>query len=99
MTSARFLVLLLGGLMLYAGQAGSETAECRAQLKRQEEQCQALAEKRAAACPGNETMQSPTCKQLSSEIAGTCTRKPCAPPPRKAKRKKGGMGVAPKKFK
>ena len=91
--------LALGGVLLGARHAASETAECRAQLQKQDEQCQALAEKRAAACPGGDAAtQSTECKQLSSEIAATCTRKPCAPPPRKRKIRGMGRGMsAPKK--
>jgi hypothetical protein len=99
MIPIRLALLLVGGLFLLAGNASSETAECRAKLKRQEEQCQILAEKRADACPGEAATHSAACKQLSAEIASTCTRKPCAPA-RKSKRKgkKGGMGMAaPKK--
>jgi hypothetical protein len=98
MTSIRIAVLLVGGLLIGAQSAVSETAECRMKLKQQEEQCQVLAEKRAAACPGESATHSAACKQLSADIANSCTRKPCAPPPRKGKRKKGGMGMtAPKK--
>ena len=88
MTSFRIAVLLAGGLMIGAGNAASETADCRLKLKRQDEQCSLLAEKRAETCPGESATHSAACKQLSAEIASTCTRKPCAPPPRKAKRKK-----------
>jgi hypothetical protein len=96
MTSVRFALLLAGGLSIGAGNATAETADCRAQLKRQDEQCQLLAEKLATACPsGTNIKETAQCRELSSQIASTCTRKPCAPPPRKsrkAKSKKGGMG-------
>ena len=97
MTAIRIVVLLAGGLLIGAGNAAAETADCRAQLKRQDEQCQALAEKLAAACPsGTNIKETAQCRELSSQIASTCTRKPCAPPPRKgrkAKSKSKGMGA------
>ena len=98
MTSVRFALLLLaGGLLIGVGTAAAEPADCRAQLKRQDEQCQALAEKLAAACPsGTNIKETAQCRALSSEIASTCTRKPCAPPPRKGKKAKSkskGMGA------
>ena len=49
MTSRRIIVLLAGGLLIGAGNAAAETADCRAQLKQQDEQCQMLAEKLATA--------------------------------------------------
>lgn len=98
MTSLLLALLLVGGLI--AGDATAETADCRAQLSRQDEQCQGLAEKLAEACPsGTNIKETAQCRELSSQIANTCTRKPCAPP-RKAKRgtsrSKGmaGMGTA-----
>ena len=97
MTSVRFALLLAGGLILGAGNATAEPADCRAQLKRQDEQCQALAEKLAAACPsGTNIKETAQCREFSSQIASTCTRKPCAPPPRKGKKTKSkskGMGA------
>ena len=97
MTSVRIALLLAGGLLIGAGNAAAETADCRAQLKRQDEQCQVLAEKLAAACPsGTNIKETAQCRELSSEIASTCTRKPCAPPPRKGKKAKSkskGMGA------
>jgi|SRR5258705_9567373 hypothetical protein len=96
MTSLRFAVLLAGGLL--AGDAAAETSDCRAQLTRQDAQCQALAEKLAEACPGGTNIkETAQCRELSTQIANTCTRKPCAPPPRKGKRatsKSKGMGAA-----
>jgi hypothetical protein len=98
MTSRRIVLLLAGGLLIGAGDATAEQADCQAQLKRQDEQCQVLAEKLATACPsGTNIKETAQCRDLSSQIANTCTRKPCAPPPRKgkkAKAKKGGMGKA-----
>jgi hypothetical protein len=96
MTSVRFVLLLAGGLVLGAGSATAEPADCRAQLQRQDEQCQALAEKLAAACPsGTNIKETAQCREVSSQIANTCTRKPCAPPPRKGKKakSKGGIGA------
>jgi len=96
MTSVRFALLLAGGLILGAGNATAEPADCRAQLQRQDEQCQALAEKLATACPsGTNIKETAQCRDLSSQIANTCTRKPCAPPPKKGKKgkSKGGMGA------
>lgn len=98
MTAIRIAFLLAGSLLIGAGSAAAETADCRAKLKRQDEQCQLLAEKLAAACPsGTNIKETAECRQLSSQIASTCTRKPCAPPPRKrrkAKSKSKGMGGA-----
>ena len=98
MTLRCIALLLAGGLLIGAGNAAAETADCRAQLKQQDEQCQVLAEKLATACPsGTNIKETAQCRELSSQIANTCTRKPCAPPPRKgkkAKSKKSGMGKA-----
>jgi hypothetical protein len=95
MTSVRFALLLAGGLLIGAGNAAAETADCRTQLKHQDEQCQVLAEKLAAACPsGTNIKETAQCRELSTQIASTCTRKPCAPPPRKGKKAKSkGMGA------
>jgi hypothetical protein len=97
MTLIRTVTLLAGGLLIGGGNAAAETADCRAQLKRQDEQCQMLAEKLAAACPsGTNIKETADCHALSTEIANTCTRKPCAPPPRKGRRAKSkskGMGA------
>jgi hypothetical protein len=96
MTSRRIALLLSGGLLFGAGGAAAETADCRAQLKQQDERCQALAEKLAEACPsGTNIKETAQCRELSSQIANSCTRKPCAPPPRKGRRaasKAKGMG-------
>jgi hypothetical protein len=95
MTAFRIVLLLAGGLILGAGNATAEPADCRAQLQRQDEQCQGLAEKLAAACPsGTNIKETAQCRELSSQIANSCTRKPCAPPRKgkKAKSKKSGMG-------
>ena len=87
-------MLLAGGLVFGAGNATAEPADCRAQLQRQDEQCQALAEKLAAACPsGTNIKETAQCRELSSQIANTCTRKPCAPPPRKGKKAKSKQGA------
>jgi hypothetical protein len=94
MTLTRFVLAIGTSLLLGVGNSASETADCRQQLKRQDEQCQALAEKMAEACPsGTEIRETAQCSQLSNQIANTCTRRPCGAPPRKAKRKgkKGGM--------
>ena len=90
----RIAMLIAGGLLLGSGDAASESADCRAQLKRQDERCQVLAEKLAEACPsGTNIKETAECRELSSQIASTCTRKPCAPPPRKGKRRAKGMGM------
>jgi hypothetical protein len=98
MTSRRIALLLIGGLLLIgAGDAGAEQADCKAQLLQQDAQCQALAEKLATACPsGTNIKETAQCRDLSSQIANTCTRKPCAPPPRKGRNAKStkGMGGA-----
>jgi hypothetical protein len=100
MTSRRIALLLAGGLLTGAGNAAAETADCRAQLKQQDERCQSLAEKLAEACPsGTNIKETAQCRELSSQIANTCTRKPCAPPPRKGRKassKSKGMGGAAK---
>ena len=94
MTSRRIVLLLAGGLLIGAGNAAAETADCRAQLKQQDEQCQALAEKLATACPsGTNIKETAQCRELSSQIANTCTRKPCAPPPRKGRKAKSTKGM------
>jgi hypothetical protein len=90
----RIILLLIGGLLIAAGNAAAETADCRAQLKQQDAQCQALAEKLATACPsGTNIKETAQCRELSSQIASTCTRKPCAPPPRKGKKAKSKSGM------
>jgi|SRR5262245_33635097 len=96
MTLRCIALLLAGSLLIGANIAAAETADCRAQLKQQDERCQVLAEKLAAACPGGTNIkETAQCRELSSQIASTCTRKPCAPPPRKARKAKSkGMGGA-----
>jgi hypothetical protein len=95
MTSLRIALLLLP--VLLPGGAAAESADCRAQLKQQDEQCQSLAEKLAEACPsGTNIKETAGCRELSAQIANTCTRKPCAPP-RKAKRRGMGMGMGARK--
>jgi hypothetical protein len=82
-------------LFLGSGNAVAESASCQAQLKAQDERCQELAEKLAEACPsGTHIKETAQCRELSNQIANTCTRKPCAPA-RKSKRVRGkstGMG-------
>jgi hypothetical protein len=96
MTLFRVALLLIGGITIGVGEAAAETMDCRAQLKRQDEHCQMLAEKLAAACPsGTNIKETAQCRELSGQIASSCTRKPCAPPPRKRKKattKSKGMG-------
>ena len=96
---ALFLTGILGltaTLLLGSGDAAAESASCSAQLKQQDERCQDLAEKLAEACPsGTNIKETAQCRDLSSQIASTCTRKPCGPPPRKGgKRRTKGMGMA-----
>jgi hypothetical protein len=77
----RFVVasLVATGVLIYAAQAAAETADCRAQLKRQEEQCQLLAEKLEKACPGGQKIkENAECRGISTQIANSCTRNPCA---------------------
>jgi hypothetical protein len=91
----RIIFLVAGSLLIGTGNAAAESADCRAQLKQQDERCQMLAEKLATACPsGTNIKETPQCRELSSQIASTCTRKPCAPPPRKGKRSKSKGGMA-----
>jgi hypothetical protein len=78
---------LLGGLMSFASGALAAPASCPALVK-QDEECRAIAEKRQALCP--EGGSSAECRSLSEQIAGKCTRSPCAAP-RKAKGKRGTM--------
>lgn len=93
MIAITLALLLTAIVLLDAGDAAAESASCQAQLKQQDEQCQALAEKLAEACPsGTNIKETPQCRELSSQIANTCTRKPCAPPPRKKGRGKGRRG-------
>ena len=97
--TSRIALLLIGGLLIGAGNAKAEQADCKAQLLQQDAQCQALAEKLATACPsGTNIKETAACRELSAQIASTCTRKPCAPPPRKGKKAKSkskgsGMGM------
>jgi hypothetical protein len=92
----RLVLLIAASLLAGLDHAAAEAADCPALLKRQDAQCQALAEKLAAACPsGTHIKETAQCRELSNEIASTCTRKPCAPPPRKRKKatsKSKGMG-------
>ncbi len=92
----RLILLMAASLLTGLIPATAETADCPALLKRQDAQCQALAEKLAAACPsGTNIKENVQCREISNEIASTCTRKPCAPPPRKRRKStsksKGGM--------
>jgi hypothetical protein len=87
MIGIRVNLLTAASLLIGLHSATAETADCRAQLKRQDAQCQALAEKLAAACPsGTKIKENAQCREISNEIASTCTRKPCAPPPRKRRK-------------
>jgi hypothetical protein len=87
-------VLVAAALIAGAGTAAAESADCRAQLARQDEQCQVLGEKLEAACPGGQNIKTNAdCRQISTQIANSCTRKPCAPA-RKAKGKGRAKGKA-----
>jgi hypothetical protein len=66
----------------FASSAPASPASCPALVK-QDEECRAIAEKRQSLCP--EGGSSAECRSLSEQIAGKCTRSPCAAP-RKAKR-------------
>ena len=96
MKSIRILLPLVGGLFIGVDNAAAEALDCRAQLRRQDQHCQGLAEKLAEACPGGTNIkETAQCRELSGQIANSCTRKPCAPPPRKGKKataKSKGMG-------
>jgi uncharacterized protein GlcG (DUF336 family) len=70
MTFLRVALLLIGGITIGVSQATAETMDCRAQLKRQDEHCQMLAEKLAAACPsGTNIKETAQCRELSGQIA------------------------------
>jgi hypothetical protein len=87
------IVVLLVVTVMATSKADAESADCRAQLKRQDEQCQQLAETLEGVCPGGQNIKdNAECSRISAQIANTCTRKPCAPPPRKAKSKAKSMG-------
>jgi hypothetical protein len=96
MIGIRVTLLTAISLLIGLHTADAETADCRALLKRQDAQCQALAEKLAAACPsGTHIKENAQCREISNEIASACTRKPCAPAPRKRRKassKSKGMG-------
>jgi hypothetical protein len=87
MISALAKLLLLAGLTSFAtgALAAPSPARCPALVK-QDEECRAIAEKRQGLCP--EGGSSAECRALSQQIAGKCTRSPCAAP-RKAKAKRG----------
>jgi hypothetical protein len=87
MISALVKLFLAVGLMSFATAALAAPApeRCPALVK-QDEECRAIAEKRQALCP--EGGSSAECRGLSEQIAGKCTRSPCAAP-RKAKAKRG----------
>ncbi len=92
-------LLLAASLAIAASQAMAEPADCRVQLKAQDQRCQALAEKLAAACPtGTNIKETVRCRDISAQIADSCTRKPCAPQ-RKAKRAKAKADKPAKKSK
>jgi len=86
MTSALAKLFLAVGLMSFATAALAAPApeRCPALVK-QDEECRAIAEKRQTLCP--EGGSSTECRALSAQIAGKCTRSPCAAP-RKARGKR-----------
>jgi len=88
MISAFAKLFLLAGLMSFAtaGLTAPAPARCPA-LVQQDEECRAIAEKRQDLCP--EGGSSAECRALSQQIAGKCTRSPCATAARKAKGKRG----------
>ncbi len=93
MRAIALVVLIAAGAFAGASGAVAETADCRAQLQRQDEQCQILGEKLESACPGGQNIKdNADCRQISTQIANSCTRKPCAPPPRKGKSRSKSMG-------
>jgi hypothetical protein len=77
MISVLAKLFLLAGLMSFATEAlaAPAPASCPALVK-QDEECRAIAEKRQALCP--EGGSSAECRSLSEQIAGKCTRSPCA---------------------
>jgi hypothetical protein len=87
MISVLAKLFLLAGLMSFATEAlaAPAPASCPALVK-QDEECRAIAEKRQTLCP--EGGSSAECRSLSEQIAGKCTRSPCAAP-RKARAKRG----------
>jgi len=87
MMAAWIRLCLLASLVSFATAAFAAPApeRCPALVK-QDEECRAIAEKRQELCP--EGGSSAECRALSQQIAGKCTRSPCAAP-RKAKGKRG----------
>jgi len=84
MISALAKLFLAAGLMSFATGGLAAPASCPALVK-QDEECRAIAEKRQSLCP--EGGSSTECRALSAQIAGKCTRSPCAAP-RKARGKR-----------
>jgi hypothetical protein len=90
MASIRLAFFLVGGFMSAASGGAAAQDNCSALLKRQEEQCQQIAEKLQSLCPsGATTVQKPAeCGQLVDQLKNQCTRKPCGAAPRRTKKGK-----------
>jgi len=76
-----FAAVVAAGLIALASRTLVAQDDCAAQIKQQDEQCRALAERRQEMCPNGEGAE---CRRLSERIADLCTRRPCAAP-KKAK--------------
>jgi hypothetical protein len=92
MISLVVTLFLLAGVG-FASSAPAAPASCPALVK-QDEECRAIAEKRQSLCP--EGGSSAECRSLSEQIAGKCTRSPCAAP-RKARGKRASKRARSKR--
>jgi hypothetical protein len=101
MASIRLAFFLVGGLMSAASGGAAAQDNCSALLKRQEEQCQQIAERLQSLCPSGEASRTAEkraeCGKLVDQLKGQCTRKPCGAAPRRAKAKKKRPARAPAK--
>jgi hypothetical protein len=87
------MLFLLAVVVTFGTGAVAAPASCPALVK-QDEECRTIAEKRQALCP--EGGSSAECRALSEQIAGKCTRSPCAAP-RKARAKRASRRARSKR--
>jgi hypothetical protein len=103
MVSTGVVFLLVGGLMIAASGGAAAQDNCPLLLKRQEEQCQQIAERLQSLCPSGEASRTAEkraeCGGLVDQLKNQCTRKPCGAAPRRAKAKKGKSKPARTKVK